>query len=63
MVLVLATLFSLSNLVHDRTQSLKKDVIVFSNFVINPANTERNETVRMPVKFDDGLRAPATAGK
>lgn len=33
----------------------------FTSHPIDPA--EKNETVRMPIKFDDGLRAPATTGE
>ncbi|HET6924468.1 MAG TPA: hypothetical protein VFH39_01390 [Candidatus Saccharimonadales bacterium] len=37
-----------------------KEAVVNQSVVFSPA--EKNETVRMPVKFDDGLRATATTG-
>ena len=44
-------------------ESIVAQSVVFNlsdnNLTEKPA--ERNETVRMPVKFDDGLRAPAIA--
>lgn len=60
--LTLATLFSMTELgQHDATKRVaRSDVLANSSIVFNPA--EKNETVRMPIKFDDGLRAPATSG-
>jgi len=63
LVLVVATIFSTTELGHGddkRNINLRnRDVIAQRSIVFNPA--EKNETVRMPVKFDDGLRATATS--
>ena len=52
---------------HDATrQAARKDVVVNSNYIAAPVAppepAEKNEMVRMPIKFDDGLRATATTG-
>lgn len=64
MVLTAATVLSIVAEGHDATKRLAKaDVIVNPSFTAShhePA--EKNEMVRMPIKFDDGLRAPATTG-
>lgn len=61
LVLTMATMFSMTELGHtdDKRNIIRsRDAIVAQSVVFNPA--EKNETVRMPVKFDDGLRATAT---
>jgi hypothetical protein len=65
-VLTMIALFSMSELGHVGNREDKRnlaarghDVIAQRSVVFNPA--EKNETVRMPVKFDDGLRATATS--
>ena len=61
-LLTLATLFSVTELgQHDNNKRIaRSDVMVNNSVIFNPA--EKNETVRMPIKFDDGLRAPETTG-
>ena len=62
LVLAVATIFSMLELGHDHTTQLaKRDVVFQSRTALNSA--AENETVRMPVKFDDGLRAVATTGQ
>jgi hypothetical protein len=62
LLLTVATLFGSAQLGHDHTAQLaKKDVVFQSRVSLNSA--AENETVRMPVKFDDGLRATATMGE
>ena len=61
LILTLATLFSLTGLGHDDIkQRANRDAVAQIVPVFNPA--EKNETVRMPIKFDDGLRATANTG-
>jgi len=61
LLLTVATLFSLTGLGHDAQKQLaRRDVIAQVMPVFNPA--EKNETVRMPIKFDGGLRATSTVG-
>ncbi len=60
LVLTLATVLSLVSESHDVNKQLRRDITVNSNFIASPA--EKNETVRMPIKFDDGLRATASTG-
>jgi hypothetical protein len=65
-VLAAAVVFSLTGLGHDgeRQRSLKEAVASsVATFMPTEKTTERNETVRMPIKFDDGLRALATTGE
>lgn len=65
-VLAAAVVFSLTGLGHDeqRQRSLKEAVASsMTTFIPTEKTTERNETVRMPIKFDDGLRALATTGE
>lgn len=51
---------------HDSTKVARRDVVVNSNFIASPVApaepAEKNEMVRMPIKFDDGLRTVATTG-
>jgi hypothetical protein len=63
LLLVLATLFSVTELgAHSpQKQVARHDVVAQPSQVLNPA--EKNETVRMPVKFDQGLRAVTTTGQ
>jgi len=67
MVLTLATLFSLTGLGHEdpRQRAVNREIIAQFVPVFNPIekNAEKNETVRMPIKFDDGLRATSTTGE
>ncbi len=64
LVLTAATVLSIVAEGHDASRRLAKaDVVVNPSFVAShhePA--EKNEMVRMPIKFDDGLRAAATTG-
>jgi hypothetical protein len=60
LVLTAATILSMVNESHDASKQLRRDIMVNSNFIASPA--EKNETVRSPIKFDDGLRATATTG-
>lgn len=60
-ILTIATVFSMTELGHTedkRNFNRAREAVVAQAIVFNPA--EKNETVRMPVKFDDGLRATAT---
>jgi len=61
LILTVATLFSLTGLGHeDETRRQARQTVVLQTVpIFSPA--EKNETVRMPIKFDDGLRATATA--
>ncbi|HEX7368174.1 MAG TPA: hypothetical protein VF261_00775 [Candidatus Saccharimonadales bacterium] len=63
LVLAVLTLFSVTELgAHSAQKQLaRNDIVPQPNVVLNPA--EKNETVRMPVKMDDGIRAVATAGQ
>lgn len=63
LTLALVTLFSLTELgAHSAQKQLaRRDIITQPNLVLNPA--EKNETVRMPVKMDDGIRAVASTGQ
>jgi len=64
LVLTAATILSIIAEGHDASKRLAKaDVIANPSFVAShnePA--EKNEMVRMPIKFDDGLRAAETTG-
>ena len=65
MLLAVATVFSSVELIHaDKkrgTHDTSKEAIVAQAAQLGQSEkAERNETVRMPVKFDDGLRATAT---
>lgn len=61
LVLTLATLFSLTGLGHDDQRAARRAAIVPTVPILS--STEKNETVRMPIKFDDGLRAIANTGQ
>jgi len=62
LVLTAATLFNLLDLSHDAaTRQAKKDIITQSPAILNSAR--ENETMRLPVKLDDGLRSIATTGQ
>lgn len=62
LILTAATIFSLTGLGHeDLKQRAGRDVVAQNVPVFNPA--EKNETVRMPIKFDDGLQATTTTGQ
>jgi hypothetical protein len=62
LVLAAATIFSLTGLGHDdQRQRATKEAVASVMTTFSPA--EKNETVRMPIKFDGGLRAPATTGQ
>jgi predicted glycoside hydrolase/deacetylase ChbG (UPF0249 family) len=63
-VLTAATVLSIVIENHDATKRMAKtDVIANPNFVsVNAEPAEKNEMVRSPIKFDDGLRAAATTG-
>jgi hypothetical protein len=64
LVLTAATVLSIVVESHDATKRVaKSDVVVNHNFIASQHEpAEKNEMVRMPIKFDDGLRAPATTG-
>jgi hypothetical protein len=64
LVLTAATVLSIVAEGHDATKRLARaDVIANPSFVAsNHEPAEKNEMVRMPIKFDDGLRAAATTG-
>jgi len=64
LVLTAATVLSIVVENHDATKRLAKtDIVANPSFVAsNHEPAEKNEMVRMPIKFDDGLRAPATTG-
>lgn len=60
--LTAATIFSLTGIGHsDVRQRANRDVVAQIVPVFNPA--EKNETVRMPIKFDEGNRAMANVGE
>jgi predicted glycoside hydrolase/deacetylase ChbG (UPF0249 family) len=63
-VLTAATVLSIVIENHDATKRMAKtDVIANPNCVsVNAEPAEKNEMVRSPIKFDDGLRAAATTG-
>lgn len=62
LILTAATLFNMLELSHDNsTRQARKDVLGQSSYSLNSAR--ENETMRMPVKLDDGLRAIATTGQ
>ncbi|MBC7581342.1 hypothetical protein H7097_00550 [Aeromicrobium sp.] len=63
-VLAVATVFSIAVETNHATKGMaKSEVIVNSNYLaVRPEPAEKNEMVRMPIKFDDGLRAAATTG-
>jgi hypothetical protein len=63
-VLTFATVLSIVIENHDATKRLAKtDIVANPNFVsVNAEPAEKNEMVRSPIKFDDGLRAAATTG-
>jgi hypothetical protein len=63
LVLVGATVLSMVEASHDAAKQVaRRDIVVGSNFLASPAPAEKNEMVRSPIKFDDGLRAVATTG-
>lgn len=64
LVLTAATILSIVVENHDATKRLAKtDIMANPNFVsVNAEPAEKNEMVRSPIKFDDGLRAAATSG-
>lgn len=62
-VLTAATILSIGVEHHDAGKRIaKSDVVVNPSFVVKSEVPEKNEMVRMPIKFDDGLRAAATTG-
>lgn len=62
LVLTAATIFSITGLGHDeQRQRAAREAITATMPTFSPA--EKNETVRMPIKFDDGLRSIATTGE
>lgn len=62
LILTAATLFNLLELNHDpNARQAKRDVLGQAPYSLNSAR--ENETMRMPVKLDDGLRAIATTGQ
>jgi hypothetical protein len=62
-VLAAATVLSIVVEHHDTTKRMaKSDIVVNPGFVAKSEIPEKNEMVRMPIKFDDGLRAAATTG-
>lgn len=62
LLLTAATLFNLLELTHDNAARLaRKDVVGQMSYILNSAR--ENETMRQPVKLDDGLRAVATTGQ
>lgn len=62
LVLTAATLFSLLDPGHTGIgRQAKRDVIAPTPYVLNSAR--ENETMRLPVKLDDGLRSVATTGQ
>lgn len=60
LALTAVTLFSLCGLEHESQKVLRQTALTPAA-AFNPA--EKNETVRMPIKFDDGLRAIANTGQ
>lgn len=63
LALTAATLVSIAVEHHDASKRMaKSDIIVNPAFVAKSEVPEKNEMVRMPIKFDDGLRAAATTG-
>jgi len=61
LILVAATVFEITGLGRDHHDLTKREAIVGARYNLNSG--AENETVRMPIKFDDGLRAVATAGQ
>ena len=62
LLLTATTIFSLTGLSHDGEKRLARSDVMTQ--VIPQLNSaEKNETVRMPIKFDGGLRATATASE
>lgn len=55
------TLFGVADLGHEHGQQVRREITLVPHYSL--ASAAENETVRMPIKFDDGLRAPATAGE
>ena len=63
LVLVAATVLTMVEASHDAgKQVARRDVVANSNYIASPAPAEKNEMVRSPIKFDDGLRAVVTTG-
>ena len=57
--LAVATVFSLTELGHDRTSRVAvRDVITTPSYI----NAAENEMERIPIKFDDGLIAQTNGG-
>ena len=64
LALIALIVFSTTELSRDANK-LRSRVESFAqtNFIAHPVDpAEKNETVRMPIKFDDGLRASETTG-
>jgi hypothetical protein len=63
LVLTGITILSMVEASHDATKQMaRRDIVVGNNYLATPAPAEKNEMVRMPIKFDDGLRAVVTTG-
>lgn len=60
LLLTAVTLFSITGLEHEAQKMLQRTVLAPIP-AFNPA--EKNETVRMPIKFDDGLRSVTHTGQ
>lgn len=65
LALTALTVFSMTELGHEASKlRARVDTFAQTNFITNPADpAEKNEMVRSPIKFDDGLRAVATSGE
>lgn len=64
-VLTAATVLSMVVETHDLARKVAKSDIVANPEIVTtrpPEPAEKNEMVRSPIKFDDGLRAAATTG-
>ena len=60
LVLICATLFHLSGVDHATMPHSRAELS--ARLAPKVSYAEKNETGRMPIKFDDGLRAVATTG-
>jgi len=63
LMLIVLTLFSLSGIAHDEHSRLVKRAAIIVPTPPVLSSAEKNETVRMPIKFDDGLRAVSHVGQ
>ena len=66
LAITVATLFSITGLSHHDQQATTTEQVSersAASVSIHHESAEKNETVRMPIRFDDGLRAPVTTGQ